>query len=394
VVAVRAAQSNRGRFLDLGLVLDPQGELVAPPPSTSGFLLARRWPAARTWEWLATTGPLAGCIYLPRTAINPTEMWQQDTFDPDTIDQELGWARTAGYNALRVFLQFLAWHQDPEGFTQRLDHFLALADHHGMRVMPVLFDDRAVAARDPSPGPQGDPLLGVPDGRWTPSPGHRRVNDRAAWPELERYVKDVLGRFASDPRVLAWDLYNEPGQSGQGDRSLSLVMECFRWAREIDPAQPLTAGTFGSPAGLTGELQSRLMEFSDVLSFHSHAPPAEVGRCLVLHRLHGRPILCTDWLHRPNGNRFETILPLLAREHIGAFHRGLFAGRTQTYLPDGSRHRDLMPRTWQHDVFHPDGTPYDPAEMQILRRFRKDFHGTPPDPAESGIEPQKAEAIP
>ena len=71
-------------------------------------------------------------------------MWQSETFDRQTIDQELGWAEQAGYNSLRVFLQFLVWEHEPQAFKKRIDEFLDLANQHGLTVMFVLFDETAV----------------------------------------------------------------------------------------------------------------------------------------------------------------------------------------------------------------------------------------------------------
>ncbi len=43
-----------------------------------------------------------GCNFIPSTAINQLEMWQKDTYDPNTIDRELGWAEQIGFNTVRV----------------------------------------------------------------------------------------------------------------------------------------------------------------------------------------------------------------------------------------------------------------------------------------------------
>ena len=50
------------------------------------------WSKEKAWQWYWEVSPIRGCNYLPRTAVNMTEMWQADTFDPKTIDEELGWA--------------------------------------------------------------------------------------------------------------------------------------------------------------------------------------------------------------------------------------------------------------------------------------------------------------
>ena len=326
-----------------------------------------QWPAERAWEWYRKVGPIKGCNYLPRTAVNTTEMWQAETFDPKTIDEELGWAERAGYNSVRAFVQFLVWQADREGLAERLGRFLAVADRHGIRTMVVLFCDCSFAGKEPYLGEQDEPVPGVHNSGWTPSPGHKRVTDRSAWPAVEAYVKGVVGRFRNDRRVLIWDLYNEPGNSRMGEKSLPLAEAAFAWAREAKPSQPVTTGAW---ANLRSRFSRRLMELSDVVSFHAYDPPAgveaKIERCAEL----GRPLLCTEWLRRQTGNTFAAILPLFAKHRVGGYHWGLVAGRTQTYMPWGAKRGAPMPRLWQHDVFHPDGKPYDPAELGLLRAFR------------------------
>ena len=72
------------------------------------------WSTEKAWQWYWEVSPIRGCNYLPRTAVNMTEMWQADTFDPETIDEELGWAEKAGYNNVRIFLQYLVWKELPQ----------------------------------------------------------------------------------------------------------------------------------------------------------------------------------------------------------------------------------------------------------------------------------------
>jgi hypothetical protein len=330
-----------------------------------------RWPAEKAWKWYAGVSPIIGCNYLPRTAVNSTEMWQKETFDPKTTDEELGWAEKAGYNSIRVFLQYIVWKDDPEGLKRRIAEFLTLADKHHLRVMFVPFCDCAFdGGRDPYPGKQDEPIPGVHNSRWMPSPGLKRVADRAAWPDLEKYIKDIVGRFGNDKRVVIWDLYNEPGNSGMGEKSRPLMEAAFAWAREMKPSQPLTVAAwidFRSPISV------RMMELSDVVSFHGYDAPNGIREKIEICRGYGRPVLCTEWLHRPGGNSFTTILPIFAECGLGAYHWGLVAGCTQTYMPWGSKKGDPMPAVWQHDVFHPNGMPYRAEELELFRKFSKDF---------------------
>ena len=56
-----------------------------------------------------------GANFTPSTAVNQLEMWQEESFDPGTIDRELGFAEGIGMTIMRVFLHDLLWQQDEEG---------------------------------------------------------------------------------------------------------------------------------------------------------------------------------------------------------------------------------------------------------------------------------------
>jgi hypothetical protein len=326
----------------------------------------KRWSEEDAARWYAKTGVIRGCNYLPRTAVNSTEMWQAPTFDPVTIDQELGWAAKAGYNSVRIFLQYLVWHDDAEGLKDRIRQFLTIADKHGISTMLIFFCDCAFAGKEPYLGPQDDPIPGVPNGGWVPSPGFSRVTDQSVWPDLERYVKGIVGSFAADERVLIWDLYNEPANSKMEEKSLPLVEATFAWAREMNPMQPLTTGTWFD---YEKPLQKRFVELSDIVSFHGYTDVAEMTRIIKLLQAQGRPILCTEWLMRQKGNTFEEILPVFAENKVGWYHWGLVTGRTQTGYQWESKPGDPMPAIWQHDMMHADGTPFDPREIELVGSF-------------------------
>jgi len=293
-------------------------------------------------------------------------MWQAGTFDAQMIDRELGWAESLGYNTVRVFLNFVVWQADPNGLRDRFERFLQIADDHGISVMPILFDDCNFAGRVAAPGRQPDPIPGVHNSQWVSSPPLEMVPDRQAWPALEDYTKDIVGAFGRDRRVLIWDLYNEPGNSNMRDKSLPLVEAAFAWARAARPEQPLTIGAW---ADLNSPMSHRIMELSDVVSFHGYDKLPGVRNKIEICRRYGRPILCTEWLHRQSGNTVETTLPVFHAERVGCYNWGLVFGRTQTYMPWGSKPGDPVPEIWQHDLFHPDGTPFRSSEVELFRRL-------------------------
>ena len=217
----------------------PIAGLIALLPLISGAqnpTPAGQWSAARANAWYAKYPWLNGSDFIPSTAINQLEMWQADTFDPKTIDRELGYAEGIGFNAMRVFLHSMAWQQDPKGFKQRVAQYLAIADKHHIKTLFVFFDDcwnpKATTGKQP------EPKTGVHNSGWLQDPGNR-LNEAGEIQLLQKYVTDVLITFKHDKRILLWDLYNEPGNSGKGDKSLDLLSKIFTWGRAVNPDQPL-----------------------------------------------------------------------------------------------------------------------------------------------------------
>lgn len=343
--------------------------------------LPGRWPAERAQAWERETGWLVGANYAPASAINQLEMWQAETWDPRRIDQELGWARGLGMNTMRVFLHDLAYTQDPAGFLNRVDEFLAIADRHGIRPMLVLFD----AVWDPFPrvGRQRQPVPGLHNSGWVQSPGVEILRDSTRHGEMEAYVKGVIGRFASDRRVIAWDLFNEPDNvnggsygafepANKGQMAHALLRRTFGWAREMNPSQPLTAapwkGDWLDPSQ-TAPITTFMLENSDVISFHSYDPPQNMQRLVSSLQRYGRPVICTEYMARPRGSTFESILPYFKEQRVDAYNWGFVSGKSQTIYPWDSWENEYSaePPVWFHDIFRTDGTPYRQTEAELIR---------------------------
>jgi hypothetical protein len=341
-----------------------------------------RWSEAQANAWYARQPWLVGSNYTPATASNELEMWQAETFDPQRIDLEFGWAESLGFNTMRVFLHDLPWQQDAAGFQKRIDTFLGIAGKHHIKILLVLFD----SCWDPRPqlGKQHAPRPGVHNSGWVQSPGAAALQDPAQLPRLEAYVKGVVGAFAKDQRVLGWDVWNEPNninsgsyQAGEPPNKIELVLallpKVFAWAREAGATQPLTSGVWqgdwSSPEKL-GPTEKIQLELSDVISFHNYAPPEDFQAHVRLLRQYHRPLLCTEYMARPTGSTFQAILPLAKKEHVAAINWGLVAGKTQTYLPwDSWQHPyiDREPAVWFHEVFRTDGQPYRQEEAEFIR---------------------------
>jgi len=342
---------------------------------------AAQWTVEQAQEWGQAHGWLVGCNFSPSTAINQLEMWQAESFDPNTMDRELGWAQDLGFNSIRVYLHDLLWKQDAEGFLARMDTFLDIANKHGIGVMFVLLD----ACWDPSPelGPQRDPKPHLHNSGWVQSPGKVILSDPTRHNELKAYIQGVITHFRDDQRIYAWDVFNEPDNrnipayvehepDNKEAMAFELLKKAFAWAREVHPTQPLTAGVWKgdwSSNDTLSELDQYMLEQSDIITFHSYANLEETRKRVEQLKRYGRPMLCTEYMARPVGSTFESILPYFKEQNVGAYNWGFVAGKTQTIYPWDSWTQTYTdePPLWFHDIFRVDGSAYKTEEVTLIK---------------------------
>lgn len=342
-----------------------------------------RWTPVAASAWHKALPWQVGCNFTPSYAVNQLEMWQADSFDIAAIDSELALAASLGMNAARVYLHDLLWLQDSAGFTSRIDAYLAAADRHGIRTMLVLFD--SCWGPNPELGPQRAPTPGVHNSGWVQSPGMAVLADERHHHRLQHYVEGIVDRYATDPRVLAWDIWNEPDNGpevalcdplqlkAKADLVVPLLVSAFGWARAAGATQPLTSGIWlgdWSAPDLLSPIQTAQTENSDIISFHNYGTAKDFRQRVKWLKAHGRPMLCTEFMARPVGSTFEAILPVAKKAKVGAFCWGLVKGKTQTHLPWDSwanPYADDPTRTWFHDVFDAQGVPHDAAEVAFIK---------------------------
>ena len=350
----------------------------------SALAQAEKWSEQKARDWYARQPWLVGSNYNPASAINQLEMWQADSFDPKRIDLELGWAEGLGMNTMRVYLHDLLWQQDPDGFKRRLNEFLTIAARHRIKPIFVLFD--SVWDPDPKLGKQRAPRPGVHNSGWVQSPNRATLQNESEYPRLKAYVKGVVGAFARDQRVLAWDIWNEPDNENHGSYNelepknkvelvLRLLPQAFAWAREAQPEQPLTSGVWkgdwSTPEKMT-EMDRIQIDLSDVITFHNYDSPTELEKRINWLKRYNRPMICTEYMARGNGSFFVGGLLVGQAHNVGMINWGLVQGKTQTHLPWDSWQRpyvDREPSIWFHEVFRTDGRPYIPEEVEFIKRM-------------------------
>ena len=320
------------------------------------------WSKEKANEWYSKKGWLRGSNFIPSTAINQLEMWQKETFDTATIGRELGYAEGIGFNTMRVFLHHLAWRIDPAGFKQRVSKYLEIADRHHISTMFVFFDD--CWNETYKQGLQPAPKPGIHNSGWVKDPGKLYYDSAALIVTLERYVKDVLTSFRHDKRILLWDLYNEPGNSGYGDKSLVLLQKVFKWGRQVKPDQPLSAGLWDESLN---NMNKFLFENDDIITYHNYEPADVHQKVIDSLKAFGRPLICTEYMARSRGSMFGNIMPLLKENNVGAINWGFVMGKTNTIyawdkpMPDGSE-----PEVWFHDIFRANGSAYKEEEIKLI----------------------------
>ena len=357
-----------------------------------------RWTEERAWQWHNENCWMVGTNYNPSTSINQLEYWQEDTYDPETIERELEWSAELGMNMHRVYLHNLLWDQDSIGFLERVDNYLNISESKNIKTLFVLLDD--VWHPVPKLGKQPEPIPFVHNSVCVQAPGSEILGDSSRHDELKNYVKGVISHFADDKRVVGWDLYNEPDNVASSDPenlvnninfrglnrgpevkekhiySLSLLKKTFMWAREVNPSQPLTVGLWKdsekwNDIDSLSAIDRFAISNSDVISFHAYGDLEETMKKIEDLEQFNRPLLCTEYLARGEQNTFQIMLPLFKVKEITAVNWGFVAGKTNTAFPWSSWQVefDSLPKIWHHDIYLPDKTPYDEKEIAFLKNI-------------------------
>ncbi len=352
--------------------------------------MKERWTSEQAWAWYESYPWLRGCNFIGSDCANRIDMWQPygAAAHLATTDREMGLAAEIGFNTVRLLVEFDVWVQEHDAFMANLEAYIALAAKHGQFVMLTLANEaQPCRGDDYTPKPLGEQsyALGYHQGRLPLSPEEAAKTpfhalEKDGWREkyLEM-VREIVTTYAHDPRVICWNVYNEPGIM-IGARSVPLIELLFETVRACDPSQPLAADVW---RGLTEDGQPRTewdraaLALSDVISFHSYTPYRYLVPQLEKLQACGRPILMTEWLNRINHNDVRDVYPLFYLERIACWCWGFVVGKTQTHEPwdslwvqyENGTHPDLDFTKWQHDLFRPNLRPYDPHEIELIREY-------------------------
>ena len=359
--------------------------------------MTQQWTKEQAWEWYNNQPWIRGFNGYPANCRGRVDMWQEYNHRAvfDQIEREFALARSIGYNAVRAIIQFEVWFYEHDSFMANLEEYFTLADKYGIKVMLTLGNDctQPKALYEPVKfGPQKvdwgyhSGIARGPHAFGHTEPGYMLLDEAEYEPHYYRMVDEIAAKYAKDPRLQIWDVWNEPGHSRRGTLSLRHMEKFFEIIRSHDPIQPLTADAhnFNTPDFSPIEyVQQRALELSDIITFHCYNPlPKQVLLIDKLKEL-GRPMINNEWLHRIKGCNVQDMFPLFYLERVGCYNWGLIAGASQTYEPWGMYfNEEIMARKkaegekldlskWQHDLFRMNGHPYDEEEIEIIKRFTK-----------------------
>ena len=183
---------------------------------------------------------------------------------------------------------------------------------------------------------------------------------------------------------MIWNVWNEAGNSGRLSRSLPMMESVFSWLRELDVMQPLTADVWGAGAdnpygwlkkpGIYAEIEEHSIALSDIITFHYYGDYTHSRQYIAFLRRFGRPLINTEWLHRPFRSLIQTHLPLWKKEGVGSYFFGFVNGKSQfNFVWEFIKNLpDIDTSLWMHDIFHEDFRPYDKEEIEMIQECNRD----------------------
>jgi len=272
----RARMELRDGSVLLGLLNAETERALMPPPAPAG------WVTVEGNRLVQGGAPivLKGLNYYP--AGGPwSYMWT--AWDGPQVERELVRARRElGINVVRILVPY----RKDEGWTDgegnvaphmlaRLREMVQLAGQQQLKLIVTLFDWE-------------DPLA---------EPGSTREAAHL------RYLETVVGAFADDDRILAWDLHNEPDNynpwlGGNAPQVVDWLARMADAVRRIDGRHPLTVGVGRLDSLLQAAPNGRtIAQISDILAVHSYDAAAYATLAADVRRKTGmdKPIVLEEF---------------------------------------------------------------------------------------------------
>ncbi len=354
--------------------------------------MTEKWSEEKAKSWYDGKDWIRGCNFIQSVCANRLDMWQEYGWEYHfaAAKRELELVKDTGFNSIRIFAEFNVWLTEHDSFMEHLESFITFADSLGISVLFGLTSEAQLPRGGkyvPKKFGEQKYALGYHQGR-RPLTEEEKAKPPFHFAELsetsEKFyemIREIVGRYARDERIIAWNIYNEPGIVIK-ERAIPILRRAFAECRALDPIQPLCADVFWSYYGydkIQSEAEKVALDLSDVISFHSYMPyQMMVPQIAELKKLN-RPIFMTEWLSRTSHSNVEELYPMFYLEKIACYCWGFVLGKTQTNEPwedywnhyysddPNGKHYDFS--KWMHDLYRPNLRPYIPEEIELIKKY-------------------------
>jgi len=218
---------------------------------------------------------LRGFNIIPFWANRIDQAWWE--YHPDRFRAEIDLARQVHGNCIRLWIEYSAWRAYPDKVTGFFHDAIQAIDEAGMKTMPCLFNRRHHSSWD---------YGGTYDWDLTRN-----------WGERLQYIVALVKPLANDPRILLWDLCNEPQAqnvfNGINPIEFAWLKSVSDTVRSCNAQQPITIGT------TTGDNIRVFASLCDVLACHPHCPDLglidyALDACQEVQNEFRKPMLCNE----------------------------------------------------------------------------------------------------
>lgn len=319
-----------------------------------------------------------GAIYVPARAFNAYQAWRD--YNAAEAERDMKYAASLNLQALRIWLSYEYWREKPGSFESSFESFLSIAQGCGIKIFPSLFEANG---RDSTPENITDTDLGT--AVCVASPSIEVLADRTLWEGPLSFVEYFMYRYASDDRLIAIELMNEPEQYGaaknvdEGRRrelrraSIEFARTIMKEAGRMKGSVPLS---MGSP---TLEANLHYMDLGlDILQLHPNFPvdiqslENELNSAVEVQELLDKPVWVTEWqrvrltddgIEGPTDTEelkpgYATMANTIRKYRIGDFFWSLML--KPAYLACERKAGTL------NGIFHEDGAVYSLADARAI----------------------------
>ncbi|GAA0255406.1 glycoside hydrolase family 5 protein [Haladaptatus pallidirubidus] len=306
---------------------------------------------------------IRGALYLPSRDFNFYQMWAN--YLPEIIERDLGYASRLGLNAIRTWVSYEFWLENPTKHRKAIEHFLTAASKRGINVLLSLFENVGTK-------PTHENLTNTDPQTATPvrSPSLKVIQNPKRWTKPHEFVQWFMNLHRNDERLLAIEVMNEPGWRN----------DVKKFAKDMFQTLLHNRGTIPLTVGATSLINSvdYLDWGSDILQFHYNYPSnKQIFRDLLqdyreLSSNIEQPIWLTEWQKIASfgwGNtnkkvddwypNYASLAPLLRKYSVDNFFWSLML---QPAYTQPMRRKGVL-----NGIFHEDGAVWSLEDAKAIK---------------------------